>query len=268
MKAKTKIISAAALSTLIIFSTIEHTTVNDKQLFLEPTKKTELKEEVKIEAAEDTATETFSQTKETKVEEKVNNTSSISLLDVPFTSQAPFGEWSDKRQQDGCEETSALMAVFWARGEELSRENAKKEILAIAEYEKNKYGGFVDTNAKDTLERIIRGYFNYEKAKTVANITIDNIKAELYQGNLVLVPCNGRKLGNPNYTPPGPERHMLVIRGYDPIKKEFITNDAGTRKGEKYRYKEEILYKAIVDYPTGDHEPIVEDIKSMVVVWK
>lgn len=36
------------------------------------------------------------------------------LYDVPFAAQAPFGEWSDKRQQDGCEEVSALMAVKWA----------------------------------------------------------------------------------------------------------------------------------------------------------
>ena len=34
------------------------------------------------------------------------------LLNVPFTSQAPFGEWSDPRHQDGCEEAAALMAVM------------------------------------------------------------------------------------------------------------------------------------------------------------
>jgi hypothetical protein len=272
MKIKSKLLLVAVISVLIIFGFIEQTTINDKQFFLEPVKNPsaggELKEEAKKEIVEESDPKVLSQPVENKRVETTNSSSSAVLLDVPFTSQAPFGEWSDKRQQDGCEETSVLMAVSWARGEKLSRASAKKEILAVAEYEKNKYDSFVDTNSKDTVKRIIKGYFNYEKAKAVENITINDIKIELYKGNLVLVPCNGRKLGNPNYTPPGPERHMLVIRGYDPVKKEFITNDAGTRKGEKYRYKEDVLYKAIEDYPTGDHEPIKEEKKSMIVVWR
>lgn len=262
-----KIVLASIISVLIIFGFSKYTTVNDFQIFVKPAEPK--KEEVKIEIEEKPIAEIIPDSEvKNVIEEKKVSTSSVVLLDVPFTSQAPFGEWSDKRQQDGCEETSALMAVAWARGEKLSKENAKKEILAMAEYEKNKYGSFVDTNAKDTVDRIIKGYFNYEKAQAVDDISINDIVAELYKGNVVLVPCNGRQLDNPNYTPPGPERHMLLIRGYDPAKKEFITNDAGTRKGEKYRYKEDVLYKAIVNYPTGDHEPIKVEMKSMIVVWK
>ena len=259
--------SAAAISSLVLLGIGESSTINDFQVFLQPVIKNREEKVIPKVVEQSVIDDPFVTKKESEVQSK-EGTTSIILLDVPFTSQAPFGEWKDERQQDGCEETSALMAVAWASGEKLSRDGAKKEILAIAEYEKNKYGSFVDTDAKDTVDRIIFGYFNYEKARAIDNITIDNIKTELYKGSLVLVPCNGRRLGNPNYTPPGPERHMLVIRGYDPIKKEFITNDAGTRKGKAYRYKEDILYKAIVDYPTGNHVPIKVEIKAMIVVWK
>ena len=79
------------------------------------------------------------------------------------------------------------------------------------------------------------------------------------------MPVDGRGL-NPKYKAPGPERHMILIRGYDDDTGEFITNDAGTRKGEKYRYKYEKLFNAIRDYPTGDHVPVVGRIKKMIVV--
>ena len=34
------------------------------------------------------------------------------IPDVPFTPQAPLGNWEDERQQAGCEEAAALMATF------------------------------------------------------------------------------------------------------------------------------------------------------------
>ena len=79
---------------------------------------------------------------------------------------------------------------------------------------------------------------------------------------------NGQKLGNPFFTAPGPERHMLVVIGYDPEKLEFITNDPGTRQGEAYRYPVNVLWLAIRDYPTGDHEPITEVVKKMIVIGR
>ena len=61
---------------------------------------------------------------------------------------------------------------------------------------------------------------------------------------------------------------MIIIRGYDPLTKEFITNDPGTRKGELYRYDATVLYEAIRDYPTGYHEIIPHIEKNMIVVSK
>ncbi|MBI2008733.1 C39 family peptidase [Candidatus Amesbacteria bacterium] len=187
------------------------------------------------------------------------------LLSVPFTSQAPFGEWGDPRHQDGCEEAASLMAVLAMRQVTMTKPQFSREIEKIWEWEVKNYGSGVDTSAEDTAERIIGGYFNNFKYQ-ISNIKYyGEIVDELAKGNVVIVPVDGRGL-NPNYTAPGPERHMILIRGYDDETGEFITNDAGTRRGEKYRYKYEVLFKAVRDYPTGDHVPITSVDKRMIVI--
>jgi hypothetical protein len=188
------------------------------------------------------------------------------LLDVPFTPQAPFAEWSDPVHQDGCEEAASLMAVSWAKGQSLSRETAKEKIIAASDYQSGKYGEYRDTSATDTAERIIKGYFGHKNVEVKTGITVKDIVLELINGNIIILPMNGQVLGNPYYTPPGPERHMVVVIGYNEEKKEFITNDPGTRRGESYYYPEDVLYSAIRDYPSGYHAPIEKIEKTMIVV--
>lgn len=194
------------------------------------------------------------------------STSGLVLHEAPFTAQAPFGEWHDSRQQDGCEEASVLMAIYGFKGKELTPTQAKKEILAMSGFQANKYGSSVDTSAQDTMERLVKDYFSHKNVYVKESITVEDIIRELQVGNLVIVPANGRLLGNPYFTSPGPERHMVLIRGYDPVKREFITNDPGTRRGELYRYNYEVLLTAIRDYPSGDHKPIISDTKAMIVI--
>jgi hypothetical protein len=198
----------------------------------------------------------------------VANSKQTIIINAPFTSQAPFGNWKDQRQQDGCEEASVLMAVRWARNQGLTKQQAEKVILGMANFEQKFYNNYHDTSVKDTLQRLIKGYAKYGNAKTVYDIKISDIVKELEKGNLVIVPANGQKLKNPNFTSPGPERHNLVVKGYDYSQKEFITNDPGTRHGEGYRYKEKILFDSIIDYPTGYHAPIKEKRKAMIVIWR
>lgn len=188
--------------------------------------------------------------------------------DVPFVSQAPTGRWDDPRQQDGCEEAASYMAVLWARSEKppSTAIETERELLKISDWEQENFGNYHDTSTADTIERIFKGYFNYDNVHAVYDVTADDIKEELVSGNVVVVLANGQKLGNPYFTPPGPDRHALVIRGYDPKTDEFITNDNGTKRGDGYRYKTSVLMGAIVDYPTGDHIPIENEVKAMIVV--
>ncbi len=185
---------------------------------------------------------------------------------VPFTSQAPTAQWSDRTYEDGCEEASMLMAHHWATRRPLSKKVAVRQIKAITAYEEKKFGRYVaDTSADDTA-RIMKSYFHMSGVSVRYRITERDIIAELRKGRILIVPANGRLLNNPNYKQPGPLHHMLIIRGYDDATGEFITNDPGTRRGEKYRYRRSVLVNAIRDYPTGNHAPTRSNVKAMIVV--
>lgn len=190
------------------------------------------------------------------------------LLNVPFTPQAPFGKWSDQRQQDGCEEASSFMALKWVQGKKLTKAEAEKTIIGISDFLLKKYGEYRDIGTADIIKWIFNDYFKYNKVFLVKDVKVKDIITQLKKGNLVLTPMDGQALHNPNFKRPGPPRHMIVIRGYDPLKDEFITNDPGTRNGELYRYKAKVLFSAIRDYPTGYHEKIGVVRKTMVVVEK
>lgn len=190
------------------------------------------------------------------------------LLEVPFTPQAPFGDWTDPRQQDGCEEASVVMAWKWVNGEELTRQQALEEITQMAEWEKDKYGSARDTSAEDTLHRLLREYYGYKGGRVEYGITIDKVKTELAAGNILIIPFDGQVLNNPNFQNGGPERHMLVVIGYDDVKKQIITNDPGTRLGQGFVYSYDNFEASFRDYETGDHELIQGRRTAMIVVEK
>lgn len=197
-------------------------------------------------------------------EEKKPLPTSWLIADVPFTVQAPFAEWSDPIFQDACEEASLVMANAWANGETLTRESAKASIQALATVQKKKFGHSVDTSIHDTAWLLDEYFHVFGKVQT--DIKKEDIKRALSENRVVIVPTDGRKLKNPNFTQPGPPRHMLVVIGYDDATEEFIVNDPGTRKGHGYRYDEDILYEAILDYPTGKHLPVTSTDKVMLTV--
>lgn len=195
--------------------------------------------------------------------------SKVLISGVPFTPQAPFAEWSNPIFQEGCEEASALMSVYWTKNiTSIDRNKAKEEILAIAAYEKEKWGEALDTSTSDTAIRILSGYFNFNNYEIKEDMSLQDIKNELLKGYLVIVPANGRALNNPHFTAPGPDRHMIVVRGYDDNTGNFITNDPGIREGELYTYPQQLFYDAIRDYPTGYNLPIVGTKKIMIIIKK
>jgi len=186
------------------------------------------------------------------------------LQEVPFTSQAPTGKWGDLVFQDGCEEASMMMAMAWAKGMKLSLEEVV--IQNITQFETKKFGSFTaDTSAEDTAQ-IMREYFAYDNISIARDVSIDDIRKFLDDGALVMAPMNGQALHNPHFTQPGPLHHMLVIIGYDAQTGEFITNDPGTKEGKGYRYSEEMLYRALRDYSTGNKALIAEGNKKTIIV--
>jgi len=189
----------------------------------------------------------------TKTQELLKET--LIKQDVPFVVQAPFGNWRERDFQNACEEASVIMAMGWINKEkEISPAEAQKRILDIIAFENKTFGYSTDTNVAD-MEKIFQQYFKYTNVKTRKGAALIDIKNEILTGNLVIVPAFGRALKNPNFTKPGPVAHMLIIIGYDPIKKEFITNDPGTKNGAGFRYAEDLLFDAIWEYPSGKTDP-------------
>lgn len=157
------------------------------------------------------------------------------LLNIPFTSQAPYADW-DTLHNEACEEASVIMVNEFLNGntdETIPAAEAEKQIQEMVAWEIETIGSHKDLTAQETVNYLVKRYLERPNAK-VYDFSIDNIKQKLSAGIPVIVPAAGRLLGNPNYKQPGPIYHMLVIKGYDD--KHFITNDAGTRRGRSYEY--------------------------------
>lgn len=171
-------------------------------------------------------------------------------LDVPFTSQAPTGNWN-LPYQEACEEASAIMVDGYYRGESgaFAPAVAKKAIDALVAFEQERYGEYKDTDAEATA-RFIREYFGYKTVFVKPLRSANEIKTVLANRYPVIVPASGKQLGNPNFRNGGPKYHMLVIKGY--TKNRFITNDPGTKRGANYLYSFENILRAAHDWNNGD----------------
>lgn len=185
---------------------------------------------------------------------------------APFAAQAPLGGWYDRRQQEGCEEASALMAVRWARREPLTLAEAEREIVAMADWQRLTYGSHEDTSARDTAERIVKGYLGHQGAEVREGVGVDDIYRALRDGNVVAVPVNGRLLANPYFGVPGPLRHMVLVTGYDAESDVFIVNEPGTVRGDSFRYARASFGSALMDYPSGFHAPLYTDGRTAMIV--
>lgn len=190
---------------------------------------------------------------------------------LPFLSVIPSGKKTDPRLTNAQEEAVATMAVLWARGKTTINEQQGKDlILAVTTYQQQMHGAATYTSVEDTMQRILNGYFRYYNTEAWENITIDDIKSELQKGNILIVPVNGQQLQNPALGTPGPERHMIVVIGFDQASNKFITNDPGAVKGAGVRYSAEVLTNSLVNYSTEriEPDPTERPATAMIVVHK
>lgn len=183
-------------------------------------------------------------------------------LDVPFTPQAPRGNW-DLPYKEACEEASVIMAMLYFRGKNaISPQQADGEIVKLVQFVEES-GYSIDMTAEETVE-VINAYYGDEvEAELVLSFTADDIKRVLAEGNLVVMPFAGRQLDNPHFRAPGPLYHMLTVKGYN--KNGFITNDPGTKFGSNFVYSYETIMSANHDWNNGN---VVEGKKAMIVMRK
>lgn len=183
------------------------------------------------------------------------------LLDVPFTSQAPYAVWDDLHNE-ACEEASLVMANAYLKKEKLDAATAEEQIQEMVTWQIKNWGEHKDLTLTEA-NQLAQAMFGYQNFRVEKNIKVEDIKTELNNGHILILPMAGRLLGNPNFRNPGPIYHMLVVIGYDGNK--FITNDPGTRKGEHYIYSADVLFNALHDWP-GKDKDITTGAKNMLVV--
>lgn len=196
-----------------------------------------------------------------KVEEK-NEVANEIKINVPFLSQAPLGVW-DERHEEACEETSLIILNAYLNKKTLDKKSGEAEIQKIIDFQIENYGDYKDTNVAETIE-LGKDFYGLNNLKAVYDFDKDELKRYLSKGYPIIVPAAGRMLKNPYFTAPGPLYHNLVLVGF--TKDDMIiTNDPGTRRGEGYEYKLDVLYEAIHDF-TGDKDDIEKGKKAMIVV--
>jgi len=167
---------------------------------------------------------------------------------VPFTSQAPFGDWSWP-WQDACEEASIVMVDHFYAGKSLSPSVAKDQISRLFRIKEGKFGASLDENAK-LIANIINLFYPWE-AYIVDRPRLDEIKQELALGRPVILPAHGTALGNQFFRTPQLDYHVIVLSGYDDLTGEFITQDPGTQHGLDFRYSFATIMNAMHDYVPG-----------------
>lgn len=230
------VVLGVALAALLVFYVKEYRTADPKQGKYQPVEET--KNSITAKSTEPVVEET-----ETPDPTPVPTTlPSKKLLPVPFQSQAPFADWSEP-YENGCEEASIIMVKRYLEGQSLSKQEMKDEIDRSVAWQIENWGSHHDLNAASTL-KLAEEYFS-PKGELIKNIQVDQIRSQIAAGNPLIIPTAGRKLGNPNFRGAGPEYHMLVAKGYNDDQGIFITNDPGTRLGESYTYKYNVLMNAI-----------------------
>lgn len=171
-------------------------------------------------------------------------------LGVPFSPQAPEGNWNEP-WQNACEETSIMMIdeYYKSRTGTINTIGAKNRILEIFRIKNNFFGQSLDENAEE-IAMMINAFFPWE-ATTVENPTLEQLKQELDNKRPVIIPAYGTALQNPHFRTPLLDYHVIVLSGYDDQTQEFITEDPGTQYGLDLRYPYARIMNAMHDFLPG-----------------
>ncbi len=166
-------------------------------------------------------------------------------IDVPFTSQAPAGNWSEP-WQNACEETSIYMISSFYQNDPIKRDEAITRIREILKVKNKEFAVSADESL-ETIAALIETLGLPWKAQLVLDPTAEDLKQELSENRPIIVPVFAPSLWSADYRSGGPDYHVLVLTGYDDTTGEFIANDPGSAGGEGQRFPYEKFMAAIHD---------------------
>jgi hypothetical protein len=162
------------------------------------------------------------------------------LLQVPYTVQAPYANWSF--HQESCEEAAVLMYRAFLTGDpraDLPPADADQQLRALKAWQVSHWGAERDLDLERTGQ-LAHDYYGY--SYRVLPATIDTIRAEVAAGHPVVVPVMTHSLQNSNYGGKS-VYHEVLIKGYTSA--GVITNDPGISQGKNWFYSWPVIFQAI-----------------------
>ncbi len=142
---------------------------------------------------------------ETELENKKEEVKETSIAIMPtsvnheieFTSQVPYAIW-DALHEEACEEAILVMIYAWFNNISLTQELAESEIKKLASWGRLNLGSPESSKAVE-VAKMAKEVYNIN-ARIIENPTIEDLKKEISNGNLVVAGMAGKLLNNPYYT--------------------------------------------------------------------
>jgi hypothetical protein len=170
------------------------------------------------------------------------------LLPVPYTDQAPLGDWAAK--QHTCEEASLAMVDRYLAGDHSGSQIDPRTANAAI----NRITGWkpaIDLTTEQVGE-VATQHLGW--SHEVLPATRQNMQQQLALGRPLIVGVRTHGLGNSNYPgytthyeqPGWSVSHYLVVIGYDQSG-SFVLNDPGTTRGHGYSITYDQLIHAVDD---------------------
>lgn len=181
---------------------------------------------------------------------------------APFYPQAPDGKWVLPRAE-ACSEANLVLAAYYLKNKSLSKDQFKKDIIELTKIQQKAFGTYIEIPLQDLKALYDTFYVGVWSSRILENPNIDDIKEQLKQGKLIIVPTAGRKLNNPHFFGDGPRFHTVLIRWYDET--NFYTNEVWMMNGENFAYKQDVIMNAIHDLVKWD---ITQWAKRVLVIEK
>lgn len=167
---------------------------------------------------------------------------------MPFTSQAPAGNWSEP-WKNACEETSLFMVNSFYADNDIKKADAIKQIKTIIAAKNAEF----TVSADESLEKIsalIQLLGLPWQTEIVVNPSIEEIKQQLANNQPIIAPVYAPAL----YTAvDGPDYHVMVMTGYDDETSEFIVNDPAMKNGKGARFDYTVFLNAIHDLNSANY---------------
>jgi hypothetical protein len=170
-------------------------------------------------------------------------------LTVPFTTQAPLGDWAN--HQESCEEANlAQVAAYWGGDHSavLDPHTADRTINALVAWQVKNWG-HEDDLTDIRLGQLGEAYYGYQYE--VLPLSESAMQDQLKLGRPVILGVTTHGLGNEHYPgysshylqPGYSVSHFITIVGFDGS--SFVLNDPGLTPGRGYHVQYDQLIFAI-----------------------